>query len=59
MEVTAYKADGSVEHLIWLRNYREEWNRSYWFRDPVRLPAGTQVTVVATAPAAAAISLAR
>ena len=59
MEVTAYKADGSVEHLIWLRNYREEWNRAYWFRDPVRLPAGTKVAVDATAPAAAAISLAR
>jgi len=59
MEVTAYKPDGSVEHLIWLRNYREEWNRAYWFRDPVRLPAGTKVAVDATAPAAAAISLAR
>lgn len=57
MEVTAYKPDGSVEHLIWLRNYREEWNRAYWFRDPVRLPAGTQVAVDATSPAAAAISV--
>ena len=27
MEVTAYKPDGEVEHLIWLRNYREEWTR--------------------------------
>ena len=59
MEVTAYEPDGSVEHLIWLRNYREEWTRTYWFRDPVRLPAGTRVTVDATAPAAAAISLGR
>lgn len=57
MEVTAYKPDGEVEHLIWLRNYREEWNRGYWFRDPVRLPAGTQVAVDAMAPAAALISL--
>lgn len=57
MEVTAYKPDGSVEHLIWLRNYREEWNRAYWFRDPVRLPAGTRVEVDATAPAAAVISV--
>ncbi len=57
MEVTAYKPDGSVEHLIWLRNYREEWNRAYWFRDPVWLPAGTKVAVDATAPAAAAISV--
>ena len=57
MEVTAYKPDGSVEHLIWLRNYREEWNRAYWFRDPMRLPAGTRVEVDARAPAAAVISV--
>jgi len=57
MEVTAYKPDGSVEHLIWLRNYREEWTRTYWFRDPVRLPAGTRVAVDAVEPAAALISV--
>jgi hypothetical protein len=57
MEVTAYKPDGSVEHLIWLRNYREEWTRTYWFRDPVRLPAGTRIVVDATATGAAVISL--
>ncbi len=59
MEVTAYKPDGSVEHLIWLRNYREEWTRTYWFRDPVPLPAGTRLVVDATAPGAAVISLSR
>ena len=57
MEVTACKPDGSIEHLIWLRNYREEWTRTYWFRDPLSLPAGTRVTVDATAPAAALISV--
>jgi hypothetical protein len=57
MEVTAYKPDGSVEHLIWLRNYREEWTRTYWFRDPMRLPAGTRIVVDATATGAAVISL--
>lgn len=59
MELTAYKPDGSVEHLIWLRNYREEWTRTYWFRDPVRLPAGTRLVVDATAPGGAVISLSR
>ena len=57
MEVTAYKPDGSVEHLIWLRSYREEWTRTYWFRDPVRLPLGTRIVVDATVPGAAIISL--
>ena len=57
MEVTAYKPDGTVEHLIWLRNYREDWTRTYWFRDPMRLPAGTRIVVDATARGAAVISL--
>jgi hypothetical protein len=58
MEVTAYKADGSVEHLIWLRNYRETWTRTYWFRDPLPLPAGTRIVVDAPAPGTAVISIA-
>lgn len=57
MEVTAYKPDGSVEHLIWLRNYREEWTRTYWFLDPLPLPAGTRVAVYSTGAATAVISL--
>jgi len=53
MEVTAYEPDGSVEHLIWLRNYRKVWTRTYWFRDPIRLPAGTRIVV--DAPAGSAV----
>ena len=52
MEVTAYEPDGSVEHLIWLRNYRKAWTRTYWFRDPVSLPAGTRIVVEAPAGSA-------
>jgi hypothetical protein len=59
MEVTAYKPDGAVQHLIWLRHYRESWTRTYWFREPIRLPAGTRVVVYATAASAAVISLVR
>jgi len=59
MEVTAYKPDGSVEHLIWLRNYREEWTRTYWFRDPLPLPEGTKITAYSTGSATAVISLAQ
>ena len=52
MEVTAYEPDGSVEHLIWLRNYRKVWTRTYWFRDPIPLPAGTRIVVEAPAGSA-------
>jgi hypothetical protein len=58
MEVTAYEPDGSVEHLVWLRNYRQAWTRTYWFRDPLSLPAGTRVVVNAPAPASAILSIA-
>jgi hypothetical protein len=58
MEVTAHKPDGSVEHLIWLRNYRHGWTRTYWFRDPLLLPAGTRIVVNAPAPASAVLSIA-
>ena len=57
MEVTAYEPDGAVEHLIWLRKYRKTWTRTYWFRDPVALPAGTRIVVDGPAGAAAAVAL--
>ncbi len=59
MEVTAYEPDGTVEHLIWLRNYRQAWTRTYRFREPVRLPAGTRVVVDGPAPGAAVLSISR
>ena len=43
MELTAYEPDGLVEHLIWLRQYRPEWRRTFVCRTPVRLPKGTRV----------------
>lgn len=58
MEVTAYEPDGSVEHLIWLRNYRKVWTRTYWFRDPLKLPGGTRIVVTAPATASAVLSIA-
>ena len=57
MEVTAYEPDGAVEHLIWLRKYRKTWTRTFWFRDPVALPAGTRLVVDAPTGAAAAVAL--
>lgn len=59
MEVSAYEPDGSVEHLIWLRNYRRAWTHTYRFRDPVRLPAGTRIVVDAPAPGTAVLSISR
>lgn len=43
LEVTAHLPDGRVRHLLWLRNYRPEWKRTFYFREPVVLPRGTRV----------------
>ncbi|HXM42052.1 MAG TPA: cytochrome c [Bryobacteraceae bacterium] len=43
LEVTAYEPDGAVERLIWIRNWRPEWKRTYYFLHPVRLPKGTRI----------------
>ena len=59
MEVSAYEPDGSIDHLIWLRNYRNAWARAYWFREPLRLPAGTRLVVDAPAHGAAVLSVSR
>ena len=58
MEVTAYLPDGEVDHLLWLRNYRREWTRTYRFLQPVRLPKGAEIRVT-TAPESRAILMLR
>jgi hypothetical protein len=45
LQATAYRPDGSVEPLIWLRGYRRKWQRSYWFREPLALPRGTRIVL--------------
>lgn len=57
MQVIAYRPDGGVEPLIWIRNYPARWVDRYTFREPVLLPKGTRIVVRAEPPAAAAISI--
>lgn len=51
MQVIAKLPDGSVENLLWLRNTRAEWKRSFYFRSPVTLPKGTLIAVYSEAGA--------
>jgi hypothetical protein len=48
LQVTARQPDGSVEPLLWLYNYQPRFTRTYVYREPPALPAGT---VVETSPA--------
>ena len=47
IEATAVRPDGTVEVLIWARNYRFDWQPSYYFKKPVALPKGTRIEVTA------------
>lgn len=35
--------DGSVEPLLWLHEYSQEWQRTFVFEKPLNLPAGTVI----------------
>jgi hypothetical protein len=47
LELTAIRPDGTVEPLLWLKNYRAEWPSSYIFRNPVTLTPGTRLVLTA------------
>jgi hypothetical protein len=59
LQATAYRPDGSVEPLIWLREYRPKWQRSYWFREPLVLPKGTIVMLFTAGPVSAKLLVAK
>ena len=59
LDIAAYKPDGGVTHLIWIRNWRPEWERTYYFSRPVRLPKGTRIAAYSGKPAEAAIVIGR
>jgi hypothetical protein len=58
LELTAWLPDGEVRHLIWLREYRSAWSRTYILRDPMRLPRGTRLALFSGDPVAAATLIA-
>ncbi len=43
--VTAEFVDGSIEPLLWLKEYKPAWKRLFALRNPLTLPAGTRIVV--------------
>jgi hypothetical protein len=43
LRIVAVLPGGSVEPLVWLRDYKAAYAHPFLFRQPVRLPAGTQI----------------
>lgn len=60
MELRAERPDKSVEVLMWIPNARADWPIALVMQEPVRLPAGSIVSVVAeTDPSASPLSAPR
>lgn len=47
VEATAIRPDGTIEVLIVAQSYRHNWQPSYVFKQPVKLPSGTRIEVTA------------
>lgn len=45
VRVFADLPDGSVEPLVWLRQYKPEWAHGFAFRKPLRVAPGTRIRV--------------
>ena len=43
-QVTARLPDGSIVPLLWLREYKRAWNRTFVYREPITFPAGTRIS---------------
>ena len=44
-EASVILPDGTVDHLLWIRDKKADWTRIYTFRNPVTLPAGTKLKI--------------
>lgn len=42
-KITARQSDGAVIPLLWLLNYQSKWKRTFVYREPLSLPAGTRI----------------
>jgi hypothetical protein len=47
MKVTATFPDGTVKDLVWSNPYDFNWQTSYRFKEPLRMPKGTRIDVTA------------
>jgi hypothetical protein len=55
IEVVAYRPDGSVFPLLWLRGFDASWRRTYSLRENAALPEGTLVRVYPEGEASVAL----
>ena len=47
LEIKLLRPDGSREVLLWVKDFRQDWQTPYVFSKPVTLPAGSILQAVA------------
>jgi hypothetical protein len=52
LQVIAQRPDGAIEPLIWIEKFSPDYNQTYYFRNTLRLPAGTQIEITPRAGSA-------
>lgn len=45
LQAVARFPSGEIEPLIWIENFNPAYNKDYYFRQPLRFPAGTMIEV--------------
>jgi hypothetical protein len=43
VKVIADRPEGSIEPLLWVYNYKPEFDRTYYLRTPITLPVGSKI----------------
>ena len=46
LQLIAERPDGSIEPMLWLYNYKPQFQHPYFYKQPLTFPAGTKVEVV-------------
>jgi hypothetical protein len=54
-QIIAIRPDGTVEPLLWIYKYDPKFKRTYYYRSPLALPAGTRVEM--SPPGAGSVAL--
>ena len=54
LQVIAQTPDGAIQPLIWIEKFNPDYRRTYYFSQPLHLPAGTQIEI---APEQSSITL--
>jgi hypothetical protein len=47
LEIKLLRPDGSREVLLWVKQFRQDWQTPYIFRQPVAIPAGSSLQAIA------------